>query len=62
LSRAYHGEARASGTKEAERHRLSLVNGCDQALASTVAGVLFARGILDDRRYHAALAYRRPGA
>jgi hypothetical protein len=61
LSRAFTGPARDEGTRELQRHRLCPVNGAhDPALSSSLAGIMFAHGILSSRQHAAAQRYRMP--
>jgi hypothetical protein len=57
LSRAYKGAARDEGTRDAERHRLALVNGGDPALASSPLGILLANGCIDRDQERAGQRY-----
>ena len=57
LSRAYQAEARDSGTKESERHRLALCNGSDPALSASVSGNLFANHLITVGQHQAAIRF-----
>jgi hypothetical protein len=51
------------GSRDAERHRLGLVNGAsDPALSASLSGILFAHGVLDRRQRDAADDFRRARA
>jgi hypothetical protein len=59
LSRAYQPVAPDYGTKELQADKLGVLNGAsDQALSSSLSGVLFAHGILDDRQLNPANRFR----
>jgi hypothetical protein len=57
ISRAYKGAARDDGTRDAERHRLALVNGADPALAAHPLGVLLANGHISREQERAGHRY-----
>lgn len=62
LSRAFKGEARDTGTPEANAKRSYLINGADPALAACTSGILHANGILSRAQYDAAMRYARAHA
>jgi hypothetical protein len=57
LSRTYKGAACDHGSRDAERHRVELVNGSDQALAASPIGVLLANGHITPEQERAGRRY-----